>query len=49
MAVVDRHLIKRLSLAPKILVDAGCMVGNPEVEPDLYRKVGFWYAAPFRV
>ena len=23
MAVVDRHLFKRLSLAPKILVDAG--------------------------
>ena len=33
MAFVDRHLIKRLSLATEDLVEAGPIVGKPEVEP----------------
>ena len=40
MAVVDRHLIKRLSFATEDLVEAGRIVGDPSVEQDQARKVG---------
>jgi hypothetical protein len=33
VAVVDRHLIKRLSLATEDLVEAGRIVGNPDTIP----------------
>ena len=39
MTVVDRHLIKRLSLAPKILVDVGLFSANRKLSPDREREV----------
>ena len=39
MAVIDRHLIKRLSFATEDLVEAGRIVGDPSVEQDQERKV----------
>ena len=39
MAVVGRHLIKRLSFATEDLVEAGRIVGDPSVEQDQERKV----------